>query len=110
MSKIKKKLKNQSIGGIVTESGSTAKYKTGTWRNQMPLLDRKKCTNCLICANFCPENCIKIRNHESHTNLGTNYTNKLNEFEISHIDYFFCKGCGICANECPQKAIEMREV
>lgn len=88
-----KKNQNLSKGAVIIEPGSTAKYKTGTWRNQIPILNKKKCKNCLLCANFCPENCIKFK-----------------ENKISHIDYFYCKGCGICAQECPNKAIAMKEI
>ena len=63
--------------------------KTGQWRTFRPILDAKKCINCLICWKFCPEPCI---------HLGEEYPT---------IDYEFCKGCGICANECPKDAIDM---
>lgn len=79
-------------GGVILEPGSTKKYKTGSWREKIPVRDPKKCINCLLCANFCPENCIKVKNGK-----------------ISHTDYFYCKGCGICARECPQKAIKMKK-
>lgn len=79
------------IGGIIDRPGSSKDYKTGTWRSQTPFLDKKKCRNCLLCANFCPENCIVVK-----------------DGKISHIDYQYCKGCGLCAFECPVKAIKMK--
>ncbi|MEW6407360.1 MAG: 4Fe-4S binding protein [Patescibacteria group bacterium] len=95
MAENKKISKNQQWpkGAVIDKPGSTSEYKTGSWRNQIPILDKKKCKNCLLCANFCPENCIKIK-----------------EGKISHIDYAYCKGCGICAHECPNKAIVMKKV
>lgn len=70
---------------------SSEEYQTGSWRQgKRPKLDLKKCSHCLICVNFCPEDAIKAK-----------------EGKISHIDYKYCKGCGICAKECPQKAIDM---
>jgi len=41
-----------------------------------------------LCATFCPEGIIEIK-------------------ETATIDYDYCKGCGICANECPAKVIKM---
>lgn len=93
---MKKKLKTSKElppGGIIIEPGSSRAYNTGSWRTQIPLLDRKKCINCFTCVNFCPEDCIKVK-----------------EGKLSHIDYFFCKGCGICARECPVKAIAMKRL
>lgn len=63
--------------------------KTGGWRTLKPILDKEKCTKCMICWKFCPELSIDI----------------IDEYPV--IDYIFCKGCGICANECPKKCIEM---
>lgn len=65
-------------------------YNVSGWRVDRPVLDEKKCTNCLICWIYCPEPAI-VR-HE-----GTKIT----------IDYDHCKGCGICEAQCPIKAISM---
>ena len=64
--------------------------KTGTWRVFKPILDKKKCVNCLRCWIYCPEATI----------------NRKKDGSIS-IDYDFCKGCGICAKVCNVKAILM---
>lgn len=79
------------IGGHLYETGSSLKYKTGSWRTFRPILDRTKCTRCLLCWIYCPEPSIK----RIEDNV--------------EIDYDFCKGCGICAAECPVKAIQMVE-
>ena len=81
---------NLKPGGIITEPGSTKKNKTGGWRALKPVWDNKKCTQCMLCWQYCPDNAIPQKNGKR---LETNF------------DY--CKGCGICAEECPVKAIKM---
>lgn len=88
-----KKWQDLPSGGNIIEPGSSRKNKTGSWRSQVPILDRKKCTNCMKCVNFCPEPCIMVK-----------------KGKISHIDMNYCKGCGICAQECPEGAIKMKEL
>ncbi len=85
-------MKKQKLipGGIITEPGSTIKNKTGGWRALKPVWDKKKCTQCMICWQFCPDNAIPQKDGKR---LETNLE--------------FCKGCGICAEECPVKAIKM---
>ena len=80
------------LGGLITDAGNSVKYKTGEWRSKDPHIDKDKCSNCLLCFIYCPENCVK-----------------LDGYKISNIDLDYCKGCGICAEECPKNAIEMRE-
>ena len=79
-------------GGMIVEAGNSKKYKTGEWRSQRPEVDKEKCTNCLSCWIYCPDNSIIVENE------------KMVGFKYSH-----CKGCGICANQCPAKAITMKE-
>ncbi len=78
-----------NIAGIITDVGSSAKNKTGAWRIFKPVLSNDKCIGCGMCAKFCPENCVVIKDKKAE------------------IDMDYCKGCGICANECPVKAILM---
>jgi len=78
------------IGGVLSEGGTSVKYKTGEWRSgSKPSADKSKCTNCLICWIYCPEPTIV----PGEKNV--------------EIDLTYCKGCGICAAECPVKAISM---
>jgi pyruvate ferredoxin oxidoreductase delta subunit len=75
--------------GAVVKGGTSLKYKTGTWRDQKPIIDQELCTKCGICKQVCPDDSVKAEN---------------GKYEI---DYDYCKGCGICAHECPADAIEM---
>ncbi len=68
-----------------------ASGKTGMWRTEKPVLDKERCTNCLLCWVFCPESAI-YRTEDK-----------------VEIDYEYCKGCGVCANECARGAIKMEE-
>ncbi len=84
--------KELTLAGAITNPGSTRFHKTGSWRVKSPKWIKEKCTHCLLCALYCPENAIPVENGKrGETNL----------------DY--CKGCGICARVCPVKAIEMVE-
>ncbi len=78
------------IGSIVPEAGSSMMNNTGSWRMLRPVLNTEKCTNCLICWIFCPDDSIPV--------------NREQRFET---DFYYCKGCGICAVECPYGALEM---
>lgn len=80
------------IGGLLS-GGTSKEYRTGTWKTQIPVLDRKKCVSCLNCASICPENCIKVK-----------------AGKIAMFDMRYCKGCGLCAYECPAKAIVMKKI
>ena len=78
-----------TIAGIIYETGSSVKTKTGGWRTFMPVFDNEKCKRCGICAKYCPEGIITV------------------DKDGARADMDYCKGCGICAEECPFKAIKM---
>ena len=86
-----KSWKEVPIGGIILDAGSSANFKTGTWKITRPVIDFNKCTHCMVCFMYCPEPCIIAK-----------------DGKIDHIDYDFCKGCGVCKNQCPMKCIEMK--
>jgi pyruvate ferredoxin oxidoreductase delta subunit len=96
----KKKLKagtdfswrDMEVGNIITEAGNAASRKTGDWRSDRPVVDKKKCDKCGLCWLYCPDAAMKV--------LKDGYYQP---------DLFYCKGCGICASVCPRKAITMKE-
>ena len=88
---IKKKLSWKELpDGAVISVPQSKENKTGSWGSFKPVWDKEKCIHCGLCALFCPENCIPVKDGKR---LETN------------LDY--CKGCGICARVCPVKAIKM---
>jgi pyruvate ferredoxin oxidoreductase delta subunit len=75
--------------GAVVKGGSSLDYKTGSWRDQQPVVDMELCKACGRCEEVCPDSAVHIIE------------------EVYVIDYDYCKGCGLCAYECPADAIEM---
>ncbi len=75
--------------GAVVKGGTSLDYKTGSWRDQRPVIDQDMCKACNICKDVCPDDSVKVEN------------------EVFLIDYDYCKGCGLCAYECKAGAIEM---
>ncbi|MEM1508834.1 MAG: pyruvate synthase subunit PorD [Thermofilaceae archaeon] len=78
------------IGCVISEPGTSVRYRTGDWRAHKPIIDQTKCIKCLLCWTYCPE--PAITRHDD---------------DRVEINYDYCKGCGICVNECPAKAIKM---
>ncbi|WOX57491.1 4Fe-4S binding protein [Methanoculleus receptaculi] len=78
--------------GCAAPPGKALDNKTGTWRVFKPVFDPETCNGCGICAQFCPEGCIR------ETDEG--------KFEP---DLDYCKGCGICEEVCPKKSIRMEK-
>ena len=91
--KIKKEdgWKTLPMGGRILEPGTSAEYKTGSWRSFRPIWDAEKCKNCMKCYLVCPDNSTLFK-----------------EAKMTGIDLDYCKGCGICAEICPFDAIEMK--
>lgn len=77
-------------GAVVTQPGSSRETDTGTWRADIPLIDLGKCTHCMICWIYCPDDSILVEDRR-----------------VQGVDLVHCKGCGICALECPAGAITM---
>lgn len=86
--------KNRISRRPVAQAASALENKTGSWRQEYPLVDQDKCIGCSLCAKLCPDSCIYMREAKR---------GRL----IAEPDLDYCKGCGICAKECPVKAIRM---
>ena len=81
-----------TVGCEIYEGGSSRLTKTGEWRSNMPVWLEDKCKQCMLCAPFCPDSSIPVKDGIR-----------------GDFDYEHCKGCGICVNACPFDAIEMKE-
>ncbi|CAG1772425.1 partial pyruvate ferredoxin oxidoreductase delta subunit, partial [uncultured bacterium] len=40
--------KGYTIGGVIPKGGTAHEYSTGGWRKLRPVVNKDKCTNCLI--------------------------------------------------------------
>lgn len=96
MEKIQDRINEQSPwqriteGNKIFEAATSRDFCTGEWRTAMPIWDREKCRQCLLCTPVCPDSSIPVQ-------MG-----KREDFDYDH-----CKGCGICARVCPFDAIRM---
>ena len=85
--------KDFELGCLITEPGSSARFRTGDWRSRRPVFDKTRCNaKCSLCVTYCPEGCI-VKDAEGK----------------AEADLYFCKGCGICVEECRRQAIAMEE-
>ncbi len=82
-----------TTGCEIYEGGTSRLPITGEWRSMVPSWDAEKCKQCLLCAPFCPDSSIPVKE-------GTR-----GDFDFDH-----CKGCGICYKVCPFGAIDWKEV
>ena len=82
-----------TCGLEIYEPGTSRLTMTGEWRSRIPVWDPEKCRQCLLCAPFCPDASIPVKD------------GKRTDFDFDH-----CKGCGICYKVCPFAAIEWKEV
>ncbi len=87
-----KECKPLALGGDLP-GGCADDYETGSWRKFLPVLDRDKCIDCLICWVQCPDSCIIVED------------GKMVGFNFEH-----CKGCGICDEVCPPKVKAIRMI
>ena len=73
-----------SPGGVVSDTGNSVTYITGTWRTLRPVRDLDQCTQCLVCWIMSPDASVAVE-----------------DGKVVGFDYAHCKGCGICMEECP---------
>jgi pyruvate ferredoxin oxidoreductase delta subunit len=78
-------------GGIITEAGNAAAFKTGDWRSNVPQWVPENCIHCMFCWIYCPDSAVAIDSTGEKT--------VMTGFIFEH-----CKGCGICAQHCPPAA------
>ena len=78
-----------TLGGEIAQGATSVATLTGQWRSNRPVYIRENCKQCLLCAPFCPDSSIPVKD------------GKRDEFDLDH-----CKGCGICYKICPFGAID----
>ena len=97
------------------------KFDAITIQNHLPVIDREKCTSCMICAETCPTGAIwgdfdnrKIAAIDRDLCIGCTICKRTCRFEaISgelkqvHEVNEACTGCGECVKKCPKKAITL---
>jgi len=83
--------KDLPIGCTIEKGGTSRDFKTGDWRSERPEFLKDRCTNCLLCFIYCPDDAILMKDDK-----------------VVGIDYDYCKGCGICEKVCPVEAIETK--
>lgn len=60
-----------------------------------------RCTSCMLCASYCPSQCIHIETDEPGTPQGGEPPKSF------HIEILRCMFCGLCEEACPVDAIRM---
>ncbi|HII72521.1 TPA: 4Fe-4S binding protein [Candidatus Woesearchaeota archaeon] len=88
----KKKHLLLETGAVVKEAGNSTFNHTGGWRALRPVWHQDKCTQCMLCWMYCPDDSIPQKD------------GKRLDYDLD-----FCKGCGICAQVCPFQAITMEK-
>lgn len=78
-----------TLGGEIAEPATSVATRTGEWRSNRPVYVPANCKQCLLCAPFCPDSSIPVK-----------------DMKRLDFDYDHCKGCGICWKICPFSAIE----
>lgn len=64
---------------------------------QVAIVDEKRCTGCLYCAEVCPKKAIELR---SKTIAGV-------KRNVAFVLEKKCQGCGVCAGACRNAAIQL---
>lgn len=73
--------------------------------NDLPVVDREKCTGCGICVRTCPKNVLKLIPISKEVYLACNSQEKGNA--VRSVCSMGCHACTICVKMCPYGALEM---
>jgi pyruvate ferredoxin oxidoreductase delta subunit len=73
----------------IYEPGTSILMNTGDWRTKIPVFHEEKCKQCMLCAPYCPDSSIPVKD------------GRRLDFDFTH-----CKGCGVCYKICPCGAID----
>ena len=66
----------------------------GSYSDTKPVIDKSRCSSCLLCWLYCPDGAISISEEDNKPIVN------------DHL----CKGCGICVYECPLKIITLQSI
>ena len=78
-------IKNFGMGGVTKET------KLKMHHGSRPIYQKDKCTYCGVCAEVCPFDSIKVKNHNWEQNIKK------------------CFGCGVCVENCNQGGLTYQE-
>ncbi|MBP1908905.1 F420H2 dehydrogenase subunit FpoI [Methanolobus bombayensis] len=96
-------VKNIYFGPPVTRQCPEVPTKLSDRFRGLQKLDKTKCIGCGICANTCPNNCIKIV--RARVSPDSDKQRWFPEIDIGH-----CLFCGLCISQCPKDALESSKV
>ena len=64
----------------------------GSYSDTKPIIDKSRCSSCLLCWLYCPDGAISISEEDNKPIVNND----------------LCKSCGICVYECPLKIIKLQ--
>ncbi len=64
----------------------------GSYSDTKPVIDKSRCSSCLLCWLYCPDGAISISEEDNKPIVNND----------------LCKSCGICVYECPLKIIKLQ--
>jgi pyruvate ferredoxin oxidoreductase delta subunit len=82
-----------SVGGNITEGGTSLSVNTGDWRVMIPAYFEKECIQCMLCFPVCADSAIPVA---VETVDGKEVIKRLD------FNFMQCKGCGVCYKVCPK--------
>jgi len=66
----------------------------GSYSDTKPVIDKSRCSSCLLCWLYCPDGAISISEEDNKPIVNDD----------------LCKSCGICVYECPLKIITLQSI